>query len=62
MVHQLLQHIALANNVLPVPGGPTNNTPFGILAPISTYFSGVLRESTISSSSAFSSSAPATDL
>ena len=27
--------IALANNVLPVPGGPINNTPLGILAPIS---------------------------
>ena len=24
---------ALASKVLPVPGGPTNNTPFGILAP-----------------------------
>ena len=25
---------ALANKVLPVPGGPTNKAPFGILAPI----------------------------
>ena len=25
--------IALASNVLPVPGGPTSNTPFGILPP-----------------------------
>ena len=25
--------IAFANNVLPVPGGPDNKTPFGILAP-----------------------------
>jgi len=24
---------ARANNVLPVPGGPNNNTPFGIRAP-----------------------------
>ena len=25
--------IALANSVLPVPGGPTSNAPFGILPP-----------------------------
>ena len=25
--------IALANNVLPVPGGPDNKTPLGIFAP-----------------------------
>ena len=25
---------ALANNVLPHPGGPVNKAPFGILAPI----------------------------
>ena len=24
---------AFASNVLPVPGGPTSNTPFGILPP-----------------------------
>ena len=24
---------AFANNVLPVPGGPTNNAPLGIFAP-----------------------------
>ena len=32
---------ALANNVLPVPGGPTNNAPFGSLAPISVYLPGL---------------------
>lgn len=31
---------AFANNVLPVPGGPTSKTPLGILAPISTNFLG----------------------
>ena len=30
--------IALASNVLPVPGGPTRRTPLGILAPKSLYF------------------------
>ena len=34
---------ALANNVLPVPGGPYNNTPFGVRAPIATYFSGFFK-------------------
>ena len=51
---------ALASNVLPVPGGPTRSTPLGILAPSLLYLSGALRNSTISSSSSFSSSAPAT--
>ena len=51
---------ALARSVLPVPGGPTSKTPFGILAPSSLYFLGSLRNSTISRSSSFSSSAPAT--
>ena len=51
---------AFANNVLPVPGGPSNKTPFGILAPKSIYFLGFLRKSTISSSSSFSSIRPAT--
>ena len=37
-------------------------TPLGILAPISTYFLGYLRKSTISSSSSFSSARPATSL
>ena len=52
--------IALANKVFPVPGGPTSKTPFGILAPISIYLDGAFKKSTISSNSAFSSSAPAT--
>ena len=51
---------AFARRVLPVPGGPTRRTPFGILAPSSVYFSPFLRKSTSSASSAFSSSQPAT--
>ena len=51
---------AFASSVLPVPGGPTSNTPFGILAPTWIYFFGDFRKSTISSSSSFSSSRPAT--
>ena len=31
---------ALASIVLPVPGGPTKRTPFGMEAPISEYFDG----------------------
>ena len=53
---------ALANKVLPVPGGPNSSTPLGILAPISVYFLGFFKKSTISAISAFSSSAPATSL
>ena len=51
---------ALDKRVLPVPGGPTNKTPFGILAPISVYLCGFLRKSTISVNSSFASSTPAT--
>ena len=51
---------ALARSVLPVPGGPRSRTPLGILAPISVYFLLSRRKSTISLSSSFSSSAPAT--
>jgi len=40
--------IAFAKRVFPVPGGPINKTPFGILAPISWNFFGVFRNSTIS--------------
>ena len=39
---------ALANNVLPVPGAPTNKAPFGIFPPRTVYFFGFLRKSTIS--------------
>ena len=51
---------ALANNVFPVPGGPTNKTPRGNLAPSLVNLAGVFKYSTSSTSSAFSSSAPAT--
>ena len=51
---------AFARSVLPVPGGPSRSTPFGILAPTCTYFFGAFRKSTISSSSSFSSFRPAT--
>ena len=53
---------ALANNVLPVPGGPTSNTPLGMRAPTAVNFCGDLRNSTISCNSCFSSSAPATSV
>ncbi len=53
---------ALERYVLPVPGGPTIKIPFGILAPSSIYFLGFFKKSTISSSSSFSSSSPATSL
>ena len=39
---------AFASNVLPVPGGPTNKAPFGILPPNEVYFSGCFKKSTIS--------------
>ncbi|MNL37782.1 hypothetical protein D3C87_1599470 [compost metagenome] len=52
--------IALANRVLPVPGEPTSSTPLGIRAPRAWNFSGLLRKSTISWSSALASSMPAT--
>mmetsp|Transcript_76362 Transcript_76362/g.192202 ORF Transcript_76362/g.192202 Transcript_76362/m.192202 type:complete len:227 (-) Transcript_76362:74-754(-) len=51
---------ALAMSVLPVPGGPVSNTPFGILAPTLTKRSGAFKKSTISVSSSLASSIPAT--
>ena len=51
---------ALASRVLPVPGGPTSRTPLGTLPPSAWYFSGVLRKSETSRSSATASSMPAT--
>ena len=51
---------ALASNVLPVPGGPTSNTPLGMRAPSRPYSCGFLRKSTISTNSALASSTPAT--
>ena len=53
---------ARARRVLPVPGGPTISTPFGILAPILVKRLGSLRKSTISFTSSFASSQPATSL
>ena len=53
---------ALAKRVLPVPGGPSNKTPAGIRAPNLVKRLGSLRNSTTSTSSCFSSSAPATSL
>ena len=52
--------IALASNVLPVPGAPSRSTPLGILAPTLVYLPGSFKKSTISSRSSFSSSSPAT--
>ena len=39
---------AFANNVLPVPGGPTKRTPFGILPPNLVYLSEFFKKSTTS--------------
>ncbi|MEA2229162.1 MAG: hypothetical protein QOF04_2792 [Solirubrobacteraceae bacterium] len=51
---------ARASSVLPVPGMPNSSTPCGIRPPSRPYFSGERRKSTISLSSAFASSIPAT--
>ena len=51
---------ALEISVLPVPGGPTSRTPFGMRAPSAVKRSGCLRNSTISRSSLLASSTPAT--
>ena len=48
------------SSVLPVPGGPTRRTPFGMRAPRRPYCFLSFRNSTISSSSALASSTPAT--
>ena len=53
---------ARASRVLPVPGGPTSRMPVGIFAPTRVNFLGFFRNCTISCSSSFSSSAPATSL
>ena len=53
---------ALANRVLPVPGGPTSNAPLGIFAPNSRYLSALRKKSTISIISTLASSKPATSL
>ena len=51
---------ALASNVFPVPGGPTNKTPFGIFPPNFWNFCGFFKNSIISSNSSLASSIPAT--
>ena len=51
---------ARASSVLPVPGEPVRSTPRGIRPPSFRYLSGLRRKSTISTSSAFASSTPAT--
>ena len=52
--------IARANKVLPVPGGPTKRTPWGIRPPSFWNFCGSFKKSTISNTSSFASSQPAT--
>ena len=52
--------IARAKSVLPVPGGPTSNTPFGIFPPKRWNLPGSFKNSTTSSNSVFASSIPAT--
>ncbi len=51
---------ARASSVLPVPGEPVSRTPRGMWAPSLRYLSGSRRKSTISASSSFASSIPAT--
>ena len=53
---------ALARSVFPVPGCPTKRAPLGILPPRMVYFWGFLRKSTISCTSSFAPSKPATSL
>mmetsp|Transcript_1928 Transcript_1928/g.7072 ORF Transcript_1928/g.7072 Transcript_1928/m.7072 type:complete len:568 (+) Transcript_1928:114-1817(+) len=52
--------IALARSVLPVPGGPTRRTPFGMRAPTAVKRSGRFKNSTTSIKSCFASLTPAT--
>ena len=54
--------IARASKVLPVPGGPTSSTPFGMRPPSFWNFCGSFRNSIISWSSSLASSVPATSL
>ena len=53
---------ALANNVFPVPGKPTSKAPFGIFPPNFVYLEGLFKKSTISLTSSFAPSKPATSL
>ena len=52
--------MALARSVLPVPGGPTRRMPFGMRPPSFWKDAGSFRNSTISATSSFASSMPAT--
>ena len=52
--------MALASSVLPVPGGPTSRMPRGMRAPSFVNFFESFRNSTISATSCFASSTPAT--
>mmetsp|Transcript_44517 Transcript_44517/g.117675 ORF Transcript_44517/g.117675 Transcript_44517/m.117675 type:complete len:292 (-) Transcript_44517:382-1257(-) len=52
---------ARARSVLPVPGGPEISTPLGTRAPTASKAPGSRRKRTISSTSAFASSMPATE-
>ena len=49
-----------ASSVLPVPGGPTSSTPFGMRPPSAEKRCGSRRKSTISLTSSLASSTPAT--
>ena len=49
-----------ASSVFPVPGGPMSSTPFGMRPPIDANRCGCRRKSTISFTSSFASSTPAT--
>mmetsp|Transcript_45185 Transcript_45185/g.112054 ORF Transcript_45185/g.112054 Transcript_45185/m.112054 type:complete len:225 (-) Transcript_45185:474-1148(-) len=51
--------IAFASSVLPVPGGPTSNTPRGQRAPAFAYFCGLRRQSTTSSTCPLACGMPA---
>ncbi len=51
---------ARAKSVFPVPGGPSNSAPRGILPPSFWNFFGSLKNAIISCNSSFASSAPAT--
>src|SRR5690606_9435612 len=53
---------ALGKKVFPVPGGPTNKGRFGIFPPSEGYLSGIFKKSTISCTSSFAPSKPATSL
>ena len=52
--------MAFASRVLPVPGGPTSSTPFGIRAPTDVKRSGCFRKVTTSCRSCLASETPAT--